>query len=97
MDVKGAFLQGKEMDREVIIRPPKEANTSKLWKLVKCAYGLADAPRRWYLRMREELINLGAQPSKFDNGIFLFIHDKLYGLVVLYVDDMTWSGVESKM
>ena len=97
MDVKGAFLQGKEIDREVIIRPPKEAQTSKLWKLVKCAYGLADAPRRWYLRIREELINLGAQPSKFDNGIFSFLHNQLYGLIVLYVDDIMWAGNESQM
>ena len=28
LDVKGAFLQGKEIDRMVIIRPPKEAKTS---------------------------------------------------------------------
>ena len=45
LDVKGAFLQGKEIDREVFLKPPKEANTNKLWLLVKCAYGLADAPR----------------------------------------------------
>ena len=44
MDVKGAFLQGKELNRRVLIRPPREAATCKLWLLKKCAYGLADAP-----------------------------------------------------
>ena len=96
MDVKGAFLQGKELDRQVTIRPPKEAETSKLWLLQKCAYGLADAPRCWYLRIREELISLGAQPSKFDNGIFLFLEKDLYGIVILYVDDIMWSGDEQR-
>ena len=98
MDVKGAFLQGKEIDREVFLKPPKEANTSKLWLLIKCAYGLADAPRCWYLRMREELMKLGARPSKLDNGIFAYeSHGTLFGLVVLYVDDIMWSGKESRM
>ena len=98
MDVKGAFLQGKELDRQVITRPPKEAQTSKLWVLQKCAYGLADAPRCWYLRMREVLIDLGAVPSKLDNGIFLFVHsDKLFGILILYVDDIMWSGDENAM
>ena len=97
MDVKGAFLQGKELEREVVIRPPREANTSKLWLLQKCAYGLADAPRCWYLKIREELIKLGAQPSKLDNGIFHFLHGQLYGIIVLYVDDIMWSGDEITM
>ena len=30
LDVKIAFLQGKTIERSVIVRPPKEANTSKL-------------------------------------------------------------------
>ena len=97
LDVKGAFLQGKEIDRMVIIRPPKEAKTPKLWQLVKCAYGLADAPRCWYLRIREELLSLNAQPSKLDNGIFFFYEDDLLGLVILYVDDIMWSGIEAYM
>jgi hypothetical protein len=35
IDVKGAFLQGKKLDREVLIRPPKEAETTKLWSQQK--------------------------------------------------------------
>ena len=41
IDIKTAFLQGKKTDRTVIIKPPKEAQTNKLWKLNKCVYGLA--------------------------------------------------------
>ena len=32
-DVKTAFLQGKKIEQEVYIRPPKEAATNKVWKL----------------------------------------------------------------
>jgi hypothetical protein len=97
MDVKGAFLQGKEMQREVFIRPPREAKTQKIWKLRKCAYGLADAPRCWYLRIREELLQLGATPSKFDNGIFIFHSTVTQGIVILHVDDIMWAGNEGTM
>ena len=58
-DVKTASLQGKKIEREVYICPPKEAATNKVWKLQKCVYGLGDASRYWYLRVKEELINLG--------------------------------------
>lgn len=97
IDVKAAFLQGKGLEREVTIRPPKEAETTKLWCLQKCAYGLADAPRCWYLRLREELTNLGAEPSQYDNGIFFFKNTEIYGIMILHVDDIMWSGTEEKM
>ena len=49
VDVKSAFLQGKGINRDVYVRPPKEAETTKLWKLQTNIYGLCDAPRLWYL------------------------------------------------
>ena len=36
IDVKTAFLQGKEMEHTVYLRPPKEAETNKVWRLKKC-------------------------------------------------------------
>ena len=35
IDIKTAFIQGKKIDRTVIINPPKEAQTNKLWKFNK--------------------------------------------------------------
>ena len=32
-DIKTAFLQREELDREVYLYPPKEANTNRTWKL----------------------------------------------------------------
>ena len=47
MDIKSDFLQGKSIERDVTIKPPKEVNTNKLWKLknnsiwiVRCTKGM---------------------------------------------------------
>ena len=53
LDVKSAFLQGDKINRVVHLKPPKEANTDKLWLLQKCVYGLKDASRLWYLRVHK--------------------------------------------
>ena len=43
MDIKTTFLQGKLLEREIFMKPPKEVNTQKLCKLGKCIYGLNEA------------------------------------------------------
>ena len=93
IDVRTAFLQGKEIERTVFVKPPKEANTSKIWRLNKCVYGLADASRYWYLKFREELVKLGAKPCPFDQGIFIWTKNgTLQGIAICFVDDVIWGG-----
>jgi len=52
IDVRTAFLQGMPLDRQaaVYVQPPPQsgAPSGVVWRLRKCAYGLTDAPRRWY-------------------------------------------------
>ena len=48
IDIKTAFPEGKQIERTVYLRPLKEANTNKIWRLQKCVHGLADASRYWY-------------------------------------------------
>ena len=96
IEFKAAFLQGKQIKRTVYLRPPKEANTNKMWKLQKCVYGLADACRYWYLRVKEELIKLGANVSSVDPGLFYWKkHYKLVGILAGHYDDMIWGGIEN--
>ena len=53
-DAKGAFLQGKELKREVSIIPTPELAEAynlkphELLLLRKAVYGLIDAPKEWY-------------------------------------------------
>ena len=93
LDIKSAFLQGKDIDRTVFIKPPPEASTDKLWKLKKCVYGLADAPRKWHIKLKEELEKSGANQCKYDDGLFYASHNnQLIGILSCHVDDILWGG-----
>ena len=52
LDIKLGLIQGKKIDRDVYLKSPKEAGTWKFWKLNITAYGLCDAPRAWYIRVK---------------------------------------------
>ena len=51
------LLQGYNIDRDIYIKPPQEANSDKLWKLQKVIY----ASRAWYLRVNDEFQKLVAK------------------------------------
>ena len=94
IDVKAAFLQGSPLEREVFLRPPSEANAgSHVWKMKTCVYGLNDASRYWYLRVRQELLALGMVASKLDAALFYWrAEDGLEGIITCHVDDFLWCG-----
>ena len=82
----------------MFIHPPKEAKTNKIWQLRKCIciYGLADAPRQWYLRVREEFIKLRSRPSDLDAALFCWFSDgTLVDISICFVDDKIWGGTQS--
>ena len=70
LDIKSAFLQGRALEREVYVKPPKEYDDGYLWKLNKTMYGLNDAPREWYLKVIEVMNELQAQKSTMDDAVF---------------------------
>ena len=93
LDIKAAFLQGNEIDREIFLKPPKEANSpDKLWRLNRCVYGLQDASRFWFFRVQEELIRLGCKSSKYDPTLYTYYEGELKGILITHVDDFLWSG-----
>ena len=93
-DIKSAFLQGSKLEREVHVRPPKESNAKgKLWRLLKCLYGLKDASRQWYLKVMKCLKAAGFQKSRFDAGLFYLVKDgQLMAIIGLHVDDFLHVG-----
>ena len=95
LDIKAAFLNGK-LDRDVFMKPPKEANVpGKLWKLERCVYGLNDASRNWYFRLKDELESFGCKCSKLDPGLFIYhSNSELCGIMMIHVDDILWAGVD---
>ena len=93
LDISTAFLQGGPINREVFVIPPKEAETDKIWMLNKAVYGLNDASRNWYLKLKEVLLSLGAKTMKLDQGIFCWYQkSNLVGLMVCFVDDILYGG-----
>ena len=93
MDIKTAFLQSFQLEREIFLVPPKEAETDKLWKLNKAVYGLNEASRQWYNRVSHELNKLGMERSKYDEALFyLKSNQELIGITVVHVDDFLFGG-----
>ena len=93
-DIKSAFLQGKKMEREVFIKPPKEAGKQGcLWRLKHCLYGLNDAARHFYQSVVDELQNLGCEQSTMDPSVFYKRHNGLLiGVVACHIDDFLHAG-----
>ena len=93
LDIKSAFLQGLPIDRSIFIKPPSQAKTNLLWLLLQCPYGLADASRKWYLKVKCVLLQLGFIQLKLDNAVFSWYHNgQLHGLVACHVDDFVYAG-----
>ena len=58
----------------------------------KTVYGLSDASKSWYTRVKEELLKLNVKISKYDPGLFMYHYrGSLYGLLVTHVDDSLWG------
>ena len=93
MDVETAFLQGKDLTRDIFVKPPREANTDSVWKLNKSVYGLNEASKHWYERASDELTAAGMSKSKYDEALFYYhLRGKCHGLVGLHVDDFLNGG-----
>ena len=93
-DIKSAYLQGEAMNREVFVRPPKEANVkNKLWLLLQGAYGIVDGGRLFYLKLSEKLLKLGMHRVHSDWAMFTYVRNgKLHGLVTTHSDDLILAG-----
>ena len=95
LDVYAAFLQGKPIERDLYIEPPKEYKKDGfIWKAKKHIYGLVDAPRAWYETLTEFLSETGMSVCKYDKMLFYQNDEngKLRGLIVCHVDDFLYGG-----
>ena len=76
-DIKTAFLSGDNSNRDLYFRPPAEIreflglSEDDVLRLEKAAYGLAEAPRSWFLRLTRELLAAGLEVSQLDPCVFV--------------------------
>ncbi|CAE7232443.1 RE1 [Symbiodinium sp. CCMP2456] len=100
-DIKTAFLSGDNSNRDLYFRPPDEVkeflnlSDDDVLRLEKAAYGLAEAPRAWFLRLTRELIAVGLEVSQLDPCVFILrcVSSKaLLGVCGVHVDDLLGGG-----
>ena len=94
IDIRAAFLQAKKLDREVFVRPPDDIKKEgKIWKLLKPLYGLDDASRKFYLKVKETLQELGLKTLPGDDAFYFENRNGvLLGMNLSHVDDFTIAG-----
>ena len=102
-DVSTAFLSGNPTSREVYVRAPADGLPStstttsippySLLRVLKSAYGLAEAPRLWYLRAAQLLEECGLVELPFARATFVMAAGGVTQAVcTLHVDDGMLAG-----
>ena len=97
-DVRTAFLSGNPTSREVYVRAPADGLPStsttssippySLLRVLKSAYGLAEAPRLWYLRAAQLLEECGLVELPCARATFVMASgDVTQAVCTLHVDD----------
>ena len=95
LDVKTAYLQGDQIQREVYLKPPREGGWNGLWKLKKTVYGLKDAAKAWYIKVVKVVEELGGVRSRLEPNIFYWKkEERLEGILCTHVDDFCYGGTE---
>ncbi|CAE7641422.1 RE2 [Symbiodinium sp. CCMP2456] len=106
-DVKSAFLKGDPyLDRELYVTgtdprlgPSIPIPAGCLARVRKGIFGLADAPREWWLRLSRSLADRGWERSQIDGAMWLLWSKpskngkrQLEGVIVAHVDDLLMTG-----
>ncbi|CAE7353792.1 GIP [Symbiodinium sp. CCMP2592] len=64
-DITAACLNGDDMDRELYLRQPRTGlrglDPRQLLKITKGVFGLPDSPRKWWKRLRRDMLNIRIQ------------------------------------
>ena len=61
-DITAAFLNGDGMERELFLKQPKNGlrglHPEQLLRVTKGIFGLPDSPRRWWKRLKREMLDI---------------------------------------
>merc|ERR1712163_71437 len=66
-----------------------------IWKLLKPLYGLDDASRKFYLKVKETLKKMGLRTLPGDEAVYYqHKNGKLEGMILSHVDNFTIAGTQ---
>eukprot|EP00959_Pyramimonas_sp_CCMP1952_P472605 9500312-Pyramimonas_sp.AAC.1 len=107
-DVKSAFLQGEELDRDLFVKPTGEIaemlglRSGQAAILKKSAYGLVQAPRAWHQAVNRKLKDLGWRQLESDPCAWVLTSpstadgpDYIVAIALSHVDDFLFAGREA--
>jgi hypothetical protein len=97
MDVKTKFLNGA-IKEEVYMEQPQGFEThdreTHVCRLNKELYGVKQAPRAWCGQIDGFLMRLGFTKSSVDSNLYFKVEDDGPMILLLYVDDLSLTGVD---
>ena len=100
-DIKTAFLQTQGINREIYVKPPREANAHRntYWKLKKTTYGLVDGPIVWFNYAQGILKEYGITFSAVDKtlGVKKDNNGKIELVLGMQVDDFLYAGTPAAL
>ncbi len=57
---------------------------------------MCDAPKSWFIRLKDEVKKLGLTPCDLDPALsYWYKNGKLEGIMCVHVDDILWGGSEN--
>lgn len=90
LDVQTAFLNG-DLQEEIYMQQPEgfvcPRSENKVYRLRKAVYGLKQASRSWYQKVKDILLSLGYNQCKQEECIFIKRSGESIVFIALYVDD----------
>ena len=99
VDINNAFLNG-ELTETVYMPQPEgfedKRKPNHICKLKKSLYGLRQAPRAWFDKLKSALYSWGFNNSKCDTSLFFRRNNAEMVIILVYVDGIIVTGSDSK-
>jgi len=100
MDVKSDFLNGYINELAYVEQPPSFEDPrypKHFYRLSKALYDLKQAPRAWYERLRDFLLEKGFKIGKVDTTLFTKKMNREIFICQVYVDDIIFGSTNEDL
>jgi len=98
LDVNNAFLHGHIAENVYMSQPPGFKDHSQphhVCRLHKSLYGLKQASRAWFTKLKNFILSLSFVNSCSDSSLFIYINKSILIYFLVYEDDLLITGNSS--